>query len=152
MLHGPKRSVFISPINLCDVTALQLLDPASKIYAGGHDGLFSVAAPLIVEVQDFVPRENHEDKYILAIRYQHTLPRRTRSIKPEFFAIPEESLPSLETIQNWVLDATRRYRRAFVGGFYGSFLSLARRYCECERELPLVSVPKLIMHFLVASA
>jgi hypothetical protein len=57
-------------------------------------------------------------------------------------------LPSLDTLVNWVLDTTRYHRRACFGsGFHGGFLSLALRYYECERDLPLVSLVPLRVHY-----
>lgn len=140
-LHGPRTSVRICLVNFCDLskfTTPEVLIQKPWIWIGGHDGPWIDSAYLDIEVQEFQPMQGKEHKHTLNVTWNGDT---TVSTRPHFYAIPEDCLPSLETLERWVLDTTRYSRRAFFGsGFHGTFLSLAVRYCECERDLPLVSV------------
>ncbi|KAH8685530.1 hypothetical protein BGZ60DRAFT_395392 [Tricladium varicosporioides] len=136
-LYGPKKVLRISPVSFCDQPASD--NPRYKANrqwhytrAGGEDKPWRVAAPLELEIQAFQPRSNLDNDLTGS-----AIPSLTISDDPELYAIPEKSLPSLETLEVWALNTTRQHRRALVGGFQGAFLSLARRYCECERDLPM---------------
>lgn len=137
-LYGPRKSVRICLANFCDISKFSPPDILSQlpwIWDGGHDGPRIGSACLDLTVQDFVPLQGKEHEHTLDISRGGA----TITTSPQFYAIPEDSLPSLETLESWVLDTTRHSRRAFFGSsFHGTFLSLALRYCECERELPLV--------------
>lgn len=140
-LHGSRRNMKICLYNDCDLSQFSPTDmwiQASWIWYGGYDGPRIKSACLELEVQDFEPLRGKEHEHCLEV---NRFGARTFSINPRFYGIPTDSLPTLETLENWVLDTTRHSRRSFFGSsFHGTFLSLALRYCECERELPLVSI------------
>lgn len=127
-------------VNFCDLiecSTPEMLNRAPWIWDAGYDGPLIEPASLDIQVQEFEPLPGNEHKHILDIwRVDKPI-----SVNPGFFAIPVDCLPSLDTLVNWVLDTTRYSGRACFGsGFHGTFLSLALRYYECQRELPLVSL------------
>jgi hypothetical protein len=114
-----------------------MLNRAPWIWDSGYDGPLIDPASLDIEVQEFEPLPGKEHKHILNIWCADT----TTSTNPGFYAIPVDCLPSMDTLVTWVLDTTRYDGQACFGsGFHGTFLSLALRYYECERDLPLVSL------------
>jgi hypothetical protein len=127
-------------VNFCDLSNISTPDMLNRvpwIWDGGYDGPFIDSASLDIEVQEFEPLPGKEHKHILNVGCAGT----TTSTNPEVYAIPVDCLPSLDTLVTWVLDTTRYSGRACFGsGFHGTFLSLALRYYECERDLPLVSL------------
>jgi hypothetical protein len=128
-------------VNFCDLSNFstpEKLNQAPWIWDGGYDEPFINSASLDIEVQEFKPLPGKEHKHILNIWCEDTT---TSTTNPGFYAIPEDCLPSLDDLVKWVLDTTRYSGRACFGsGFHGTFLSLALRYYECERDLPLVSL------------
>jgi hypothetical protein len=142
-------------VNFCDLSYFStpdILNQVPWIWDGGHDGPWIDSAYLDIEVQDFEPLPGEEHKHVLEVGWSEGM---TTSNTPEFYAIPTDCLPSLECLETWVLETTQHSRRACFGsGFHGTFLSLALRYCECERDLPLVSSLPLsipLSSFLFAS-
>lgn len=117
---------------------------------GGHDGPWKVANPLEIVIQDFTPRPGMEHRHIFNGKSPQDIGERATA--PQFYAIPENSLPTLETLEAWALETTRNHSRAFIGAFHGSFLSLGRRYCECKKPLPLVSCCSYLNKFLFLQA
>ncbi len=66
----------------------------------------------------------------------------------EFYAIPEDSLPTLEEIEGWALDTMISYpTHAFLGWLRSTFVHFARSYYESDKDLPLVSSDLLLVHF-----
>jgi hypothetical protein len=136
---GPRKTLSISLTAFCDANSLLFdTDVESQIWAsGGHDGPWTIASPLEIVIQDFEPTAGKE--------YRHIFDRDPtdhpgeKSTAPQFYAIPADSLPNLETLEAWALETARNHPRAFFGRIRGPFLSLARRYCECKKPLPLVS-------------
>jgi len=108
------------------------------MWAGGDIEHWKVAAPLELEVQAFKPRPNREFQHVDMDVGPSDVAVSTGGMDLQYYAIPEASLPSLELLENWALDTTRHNKGALVGEFNGNFLSLARRYCECPKVLPLV--------------
>ncbi|KAF4630237.1 hypothetical protein G7Y89_g7900 [Cudoniella acicularis] len=146
-LYEPKELLRISSISFCDqpgednpyYLAKQKWDYNR---AGGEDPKIRWEAPnpLELEVQAFKPKPNGE--------YQHfpgrdtsnstfAIPSVAASTDLYFYVIAENSLPSLDSLEAWALHTTKLHKCALVGGFQGDFLSLARRYCECKKELPM---------------
>jgi hypothetical protein len=146
-LRGPRRTMSICLVNYCDLsnfTTPDVLDLTPWIWDGGHDGPWVDSSCLEIEVQDFEPLPGKEYKHILDVTLSDS--NKTVSTSPRYNAIPTECFPSLETLETWVLDTTRHSRQAFFAStFHGTFLSLALRYCECERDLPLVSFSVLLI-------
>jgi hypothetical protein len=136
-LFGPKAILRIAAYNLCDVSQF-ISGYADLIWAGGDVEHWKVAAPLELEVQAFMPRPNREFQHIDEDIGPSEVAVSSAEKELQYYAIPEASLPSLELLENWALETTRYNKRALVGGFKGNFLSLARRYCESSKELPLV--------------
>jgi hypothetical protein len=155
-LHGPKEIIRISAYNLCyaNDVAPATWDDVDWILADDWDWVLSegldeswkatkVVAPLELEVQSFHPSPGKESRHILSTRVTYSVVDSSSTTSPsgsQYYAIPESSLPSLKVLEDWALATTKYHRKAFVGGFLGSFLSLARRYCECRKALPLVSL------------
>lgn len=126
--------------NSCDLsnfTGPNNLDRAPWVWDGGYDGPWMDSACLDIVVQNFEPLSHKEEKHILQV----ALPDGgIDSISPQYSAMPSDCLPSLETLEAWVIDTNRHSKWAFFRScFYGTFLSLALRYCGCEKALPLVS-------------
>jgi hypothetical protein len=93
---------------------------------------------LEIQVKEFEPRTGMELEHSLDVTFSDG--NETISTTPQFYEIPADCLPSLDELETWVLNTTRHSRRTvFNSGFHGTCFSLARRYCECGRELPLVS-------------
>jgi hypothetical protein len=134
-------------VNFCDLSngsTLEMLNQAPWIWDAGNYGLLTEPANLDIQVQEFEPLPGKEHKHILDIWCAEDLV----FVNPGFYAIPVDCLPSLDTLVNWVLDTTRCDGRACFGsGFHGGFLSLALRYYQCERDLPLVSLFPLRVHY-----
>lgn len=136
-LYGPRKPLSLSLAVFCDSSSL-LFDTDSNFTvwaAGGHDGPWSVASPLEIEVQAFQPKRGREHHHVFGDPQDDN----EAATSSRLFAIPEESLPSLEKLEGWALESARNHPRAFIGGIRGSFVSLARRYFECKQMLPLVS-------------
>lgn len=135
VLTNPKRIVQLSFWDNCDTNIF--LEHSDDVWNGGHDGPYILPALFEIEVQDFVPLPGTQDRHNLHVLEDNgfTLPAETF-----YYAIPEESLPTLGSLETWALELTRFKRRAIFGdSLQGSFMSLARRYYECEEALPLVS-------------
>ncbi len=138
-LQGPKSILSISLAPHCDASSFLFNNDLDSVRwaAGGHEGPWAVAKPLDVKVQEFTPIPGAEDKHIFDLdTSEDGFPVQ---VTPQCYAIPRDCLPTLQALEDWALDTARNHPRAFVGGIRGSFLSLARRYCECKRILPLVS-------------
>ncbi len=121
--------------DLCDTNIF--LERSNNTWDGGHDGPYILPSLFEIDVKDFEPHPAKRNRHNLCVfeDYDSTVPA-----KDLYYAIPEESLPTLEGLEAWVLSLTRFKRRAIFGdSLQGSFMSLARRYYECERVLPLVS-------------
>jgi hypothetical protein len=89
-------------------------------------------------VRKFSPREGSEGLHSLTLHDSDSF--QTRSIPGEFYAIPANSLPSLKELEDWATDTViTNHSVGFLGGLRASFLSFARRYSECEADMPLVS-------------
>ena len=94
-------------------------------------------APLQIVVQDFQPGPGREIKHNLNVTLKDS--KETLLTAPSYYAIPTDSLPTLEKLSSWALDSTRLQRRSiFDEGLQGAFMSLACRYYECKTVLPLV--------------
>jgi hypothetical protein len=145
-LTSPKRIVQLSFWDLFDTNIF--LERSNNAWDGGHDGPYILPALFEIEVQDFEPDPAKQSRHNLCMfeDYDSTVP--TENF---YYAIPEESLPTLESLETWMFELTRFKRRAIFGeSLQGSFMSLARRYYECERTLPLVSSPPhLFLAFLL---
>jgi hypothetical protein len=93
---------------------------------------------LELKVRRFSPRDGAEELHCLPIHDRDTF--RSRLIPGEFYAIPADSLPTLEELEDWALDTViTNHAVGFLGGLRASFLTFARRYIECPSDLPLVS-------------
>jgi hypothetical protein len=139
-LQGQRKTMRICLFNSCDLsnfTAPSKLNGAPWVWDGGYDGPWIDPACLDITVQKFKPLPGEDGKHSLQVALSNG---GIDAISPQYDAIPSDSLPSLETLEAWVIDTNRHSRRAFFNScFHGTFLSLALRYCGCERELPLVS-------------
>jgi hypothetical protein len=136
-------------VNFCalsNCSTPEMLKQAPWIWdgVGGYDGPLIEPASLDIQVQEFEPLPGKEHKHILDIWCADE----SILVNPGFYAIPVDSLPSLDTLVDWILGTTRNSRRACFGsGFHGAFLSLALNYYECKRDLPLVSLFPLCCHY-----
>jgi len=138
-LSGPRKQSSVSLTAFCDAESL-LPDTASQIWTfGRHDGPWPIAKPLEIVVQDFSPRPGREYRHIFE-RSPYAVSGETTAA-PQCHAIPEESLPNLETLEYWGLETARCHPRAFIKGLRAPFLMLARKYCEYKKPLPLVGFP-----------
>ena len=138
------RICFVNFCDLSNCSTPDMLNRAPWIWDSGYDGPFIDSASLDIEVQEFEPLPGKEHQHVLNIWCAGT----ANSPNPGFYAIPADCLPSLDTLVTWVLDTTRYDGRACLGsGFHGTFLTLALRYTECERDLPLVSLLPLSCQF-----
>ncbi|KAE9377782.1 hypothetical protein N431DRAFT_478944 [Stipitochalara longipes BDJ] len=144
-LFGPRKRLNISLTTFCDANSLVFnTDAGSQIWAsGGHDGPWSVAKPLEIVVQDFIPTAGKEHRHIFE-RSPYAGSGGTTTA-PQCYAIPDDSLPNLETLEAWALETSRHHPRAFVRRFRAPFLSLARRYCECKKPLPLQDLMRTVV-------
>ena len=147
-LQGQRKAMRICLFNSCDLshfTTPSNINRVPWVWDGGYDGPWIDSACLDIVVQNFEPLPDKEEKHILQV----ALPDGgIDSISPQYNAMPSDCLPSLETLEAWVIDTNRHSRRAFFRScFHGTFLSLALRYCDCERTLPLVSTG-LLLSFL----
>jgi hypothetical protein len=121
-------------VNFCDISAIV---KDRDYWAGGHDGPWMPVPPLQIVVQDFEPGPGREIKHNLNVTLKDS--KETVLTAPSYYAIPIDSIPTLEKLSSWALDSTRFQRRSlFDEGLQGSFMSLARRYHECKTVLPLV--------------
>lgn len=136
-LQGPRRIVEVSLVNFCDISAF--VKDKDYTWNGGHDGPWIPVTPLQLVVQDFEPRPGRAIKHNLNVTLVDS--KKTILTAPSYYAIPADSLPTLERLSQWALESTRLQRRSlFDEGLQGSFMSLARRYYECKNELPLVRI------------
>jgi hypothetical protein len=139
-------------VNICDLSngsTPEMLNQSPWIWdgVGGYDEPLIEPPSLDIQIQEFEPLQDKEHKHILDIRCAESADEPI-FVNPGFYAIPVDCLPSLDTLINWVLDTTRCDGRACFGsGFHGGFLSLALRYYQCERDLPLVSLFPLRVHY-----
>jgi hypothetical protein len=88
-------------------------------------------------IQDFKPKSGAEEEHIFNAYSSKDGVKSTTA--PQFYAIPRDSLPSLDILEAWALETVQDHPLAFIGGIRGSFLALARRYSDCKRPLPEVS-------------
>lgn len=136
-LRGSRRIVELSLVNFCDISAW--VKDHDYTWDGGHDGPWMPVAPLQITVQDFEPGPGREIKHNLNVTLTDS--KKTVLTAPSYYAIPADSIPTLETLSRWALDSTRFQRRSiFDEGLQGSFMSLARKYYECRSVLPLRSL------------
>jgi hypothetical protein len=134
-LQGPRRIVELSLVNFCDISAV--VKDKDYTWDGGHDGPWIPVTPLQIVVQDFEPRSGREIKHNLNVTLMDS--QKTFLTQSSYYAIPADSLPTLDRLSRWALDSTQFQRRSiFDEGLQGSFMSLARRYYECKTALPLV--------------
>lgn len=143
-LRGPKRIIRICLFNSCGLSkysAPTALNPVPWIWDGGHDGPWRGPSEFEIEVQDFVPLPSSSDEHVMDVQLTGRNGDTTMPTPPQYYAISAECLPSLDILEAWVLDTTLHSRRAFfASGFQGTFISLAVRYSECTKYLPLVSL------------
>lgn len=140
-LRGSRRTVQLSLVNFCDISAY--VNDFDIIWDGGHDGPWMPIPPLQITVQNFEPETGREIKHNLNVTL--TGSKKAVLTAPSYYAIPDDSLPTLQELSKWALDSTRHQRRSiFDEGLQGSFMSLARRYYESKAVLPLVSLWHLV--------
>ena len=93
---------------------------------------------LELQVQSFSPRDRAGEAHSLTLHDRDNL--QTRSVPGEFYAIPNNSLPTFEELENWAFGTMfARHAVGFLGGLRASFLSFSHRYHRCNVDLPLVS-------------
>ena len=127
----------VSLVNSCDISVL--VKDNDYGWDGGHDGPWIPVMPLRLVVQYFEPRLGKEFKHNLNVTSVES--KKTVLTAPSYNAIPADSLPTLERLLQWALESTRVQRRSLYDeGLQGSFMSLARRYYECQTVLPLVRI------------
>ncbi len=131
-------------MNSCDLSkysAPSIMSLVPWVWDGGHDGPWRGSSELIIKVQDFVPLPSSSAEHEMNVQLTGLNCDATVRTQPQYYAIPTECLPSLNVLEAWVLDTTLHSRRAFfASGFQGTFFSLAVRYSECQKDLPLVSL------------
>lgn len=133
-LQGSKQSLKISFANF--TIPQELWRSCGTVYTGGFCDPWTAAVPLDIEVQGFVPQSDNGDDYSLdLLHYDEQV---VSSMRPAYCVIPAGKLPSLDTLENWAMETSRCHRRAFMGGFRGSFLSFATRYADSPKDLPMV--------------
>ena len=99
---------------------------------------WSSAFALDIHVQTFCPKDDTEANHILTVH--ETWSNKFHRIPGQFYAIPEEKLPKIQNLEDWALDTLLSHHSvAFVGGLRAALLTLARRYHESRKDLPLVS-------------
>jgi len=141
-LIGSTRTIQLSFWDKCDTNIFLERSGAvahGALWNGGHDGPYSLPAVLDIKIKEFVPQPGREHRHNLRVLVNGTTPELAQN---SYYAIPSDSLPTLESLETWALELTRFRRRAIFGdNLQGSFMSLARKYAECEKLLPLVSGP-----------
>ena len=157
-LQGPKRTLNICFVNLCDFgthMAASFVNPTA--WRGGYDQYsWTDASTLQLEVQSFEPSLKSLGFGDMHSPDVHPTPSEDTSIcqtgPPHCYAITAESLPSLNKLESWVLETTQHWRRPiFASGVHGTFFALALRYTQCKQELPLVSCNTELKSFLADS-
>lgn len=144
-LYGPKRTLSIWFVNLCDFgsyMAASFVNPDS--WRGGYDQYdWTDSSTLQIEVQCYEPYEEGQGRGDMV----------NREISPsQGYAIPEANPPSLDELEAWVLKTTQHWRRPFfASGIHGTFYSLALRYTQCKEGLPLVSAKAQLQLVAVVS-
>jgi hypothetical protein len=132
----------LSLVNFCDISAF--VNDQDYTWNGGHDGPWMPVAPFQIVVQDFDPEPGREIKHHLNVTFGDS--KETVLTAPSYYAIPTDSLPTLEMLSQWGLDSTRFERRCiFDERLQGSFMSLARKYYECKTFLPLVGLCQAVL-------
>lgn len=94
---------------------------------------------LQLRVRKFSPREGGDKAHSLTLHDSDS--GQTQPLPAEFYAIPANTLPTLQELEKWAMDTvTTFHANGFLGGLRASFLSFALLYSECEADIPLVSL------------
>jgi hypothetical protein len=94
ILTSPKRIVQLSFWDSCDTKIF--LEHSDDVWNGGHDGPYILPALFEIEVQDFVPFPGRQDRHDLYVLEDHGF---TVPADAFYYAIPEESLPTLKSLE-----------------------------------------------------
>jgi hypothetical protein len=135
-LHGPKKYFQLSLVNACDISS-PYFDESGRISVSAHEDPHIPTVALEIEVQEFYPSPGREKFHDLIISDENAS---VITIEKSYYAITPDSLPTLDDLERWSFESARsRSIVLFVNKLQGSFIALARRYCECKTVLPLVS-------------